>query len=64
MAHKYKVGQLVEFSPGRTSLAASSQRYEVIRQLPIENGQYQYRIKCKTEMFERSAMESELSRRQ
>ena len=64
MAHKFKVGQQVDFSPGRTSLAASSQRYEIVRQLPIENGQYQYRIKCKTETFERSAMESELSRRQ
>ena len=64
MAHKFKVGQQVDFAPGKTSLAAASQRYEIVRQLPVENGQYQYRIKCKAETFERSAAESELTRRQ
>lgn len=64
MAHKFKVGQQVDFAPGKTSLAAAAQRYEIVRQLPVENGQYQYRIKCKAETFERSAQESELTRRQ
>ena len=64
MSHKFKVGQQVDFAPGRTSLAASAQRYEIIRQLPIQNGQLQYRIKCKSETFERMAAENELTRRQ
>ena len=64
MAHKFKVGQQVDYAPGRLILAAAAQRYEIIRQLPLTDGQYQYRIKSKSETFERSAMESELSRRQ
>jgi hypothetical protein len=61
MAHKFKIGQLVDFSPGRTSMSAAGQRYEVIRQLPVQDGQYQYRIKCKSETFERVAKESEMA---
>ncbi len=64
MPHKFKVGQRVDYAPGRLILAATTQHYEIIRQLPPTDGQYQYRIKCKSETFERSAMESELSRRQ
>ena len=63
MAHKFKVGQQVDYAPGRTSFPAAAQRYEIVRQLPLENGHYQYRIKCKSETFERSASESELTRR-
>ena len=62
MAHKFKIGQMVDFSPGRSSMSASGQRYEIVRQLPVQDGQYQYRIKCKTETFERVAKESELAR--
>ena len=63
MSHKFKIGQHVDFAPGRTSMVASAQRYEIIRQLPLEGGQYHYRIKCKTETFERVAKESELTRK-
>lgn len=61
--HKYKVGQLVDFMPGRGGMQASARQYKIVRQLPLENGERQYRIKCTTEAFERVATESQLSRR-
>lgn len=63
MAHTYKVGQLVDFTPGRTGMPASAQKYEIVKQMPPEGGENQYRIKCKSETFERVARESELKRR-
>lgn len=63
MAHAYKIGQMVEFTPGRTGVPASTQKYEIIRTMPPEGGENQYRIKCKSENFERVARESELKRR-
>ena len=62
-AHKFKVGQLVHFAPGRSSMLASSREYKIVRLVPAENGQNQYRIKGATESFERMARESDLSRR-
>jgi hypothetical protein len=38
-------------------------KYKVVRLLPLENGEHQYRIKCTTETFERVATEAQLSRR-
>ena len=61
--HKYKVGQLVDFMPGRGGMQASARQYKIVRLLPLENGERQYRIKCTTEAFERVATESQLSRR-
>jgi hypothetical protein len=62
-AHKYKVGQLVDYAPGRLSLPASDGPYKIIRLLPAEDGQPHYRIKSTSETFERAARESELSSR-
>ena len=59
--HKYKIGQRVSFTPGRTTMAASGREYKVIRQLPEQNGQNQYRIKSIAETFERMAVEGELA---
>lgn len=59
-AHKFKVGQMVHFMPGRTAMIASSREYQIVRQLPPEGGQNQYRIKGVSETFERMARESEL----
>ncbi len=61
--YKFKIGDSVSFAPGRRSMVASSRDYKVVRCLPIENGQPQYRIKGVTEAFERIALEAELSRR-
>jgi hypothetical protein len=40
---------------------AASGSYEVIRQLPTEGDDFQYRIKSSTEAFERVAKESQLA---
>ena len=62
-AHKFKLGQLVQFVPGKLGLAASSREYKIVRLLPEEGGQPQYRIKGIAETFERMAKETELSLR-
>ncbi len=61
--HKYKVGQTVSYSPGRSAMAASSREYKIIRLLPPEEGQNLYRIKGVSETFERMARESDLSKK-
>ena len=61
--HKFKVGQLVDFAPSRPGMAPSGRPYEIVRLLPGEAGELQYRIKSKSEDFERVAKESELSHR-
>jgi len=61
--HTYKIGQMVHFSPGRASMAATSREYKIVRLLPPEGGQNLYRIKGIAETFERMARESDLSRK-
>jgi hypothetical protein len=61
--HKFKVGQLVDFAPARLGMPASGRQYEIVRLLPVEAGEFLYRVKSKGETFERVAKESELSRR-
>jgi hypothetical protein len=60
--HKYKVGQTVDYAPGRLALPASAREYKVLRLLPFEGGDLLYRIKCTSETFERVVKEGELSR--
>ena len=50
--HKFKVGQLVDFAPSRPGVPTSGRQYEVVRQLPAEAGEFQYRVKSKAETFE------------
>jgi len=59
--HRYKVGQAVDFSPGRWGPPASAREYKVLRLLPFEGGDLLYRIKSSAETFERVAKESELT---
>jgi len=61
--HKFKVGQLVDYAPARPGMPTSGRQYEIVRQLPAEAGEFQYRVKSKGETFERMARESELTRR-
>ena len=62
--HKFKVGQLVDVvSPRAGGSPTAGRQYEIVRLLPVENGEVLYRIKSKGEAFERVARESELSRR-
>jgi hypothetical protein len=61
--HKFKVGQLVNFS-AKVGVPASSGGYQIIRLLPPEGGHYLYRIKSAGETFERVAREQDLKGRQ
>jgi hypothetical protein len=61
--HKYKIGQLVEFKPGRTTMPASSREYKIVRLLPADGDDPLYRIKSVGEPFDRVAKEHELSSR-
>ena len=59
-SHKYKVGQSLLFSPRRLGHQEGNQSCEVIRCLPFESGEFQYRIKCGYDKVERIAKESQL----
>ena len=60
LTHKYKVGETVYFTASNVSRPAASGTYEVIRLLPTDGDDCQYRIKSTTEAFERVAKESQL----
>lgn len=62
-AHKFKIGQMVEFQPLRSGLPASSRDYKIVRLQPLEAGDPLYRIKSSNEAFERIAKETELKSR-
>jgi len=61
--HKFKVGQVVDYSPNRMGMSAPSRGYEIKRLLPREGVDLLYRIKSSTETFERVAKEQDLARR-
>jgi hypothetical protein len=61
-AHKFKVGQMVDFVPSNRAMPASARSYKIVRVLPTEGGEQLYRIKTIAEVFERIARESELLR--
>ena len=60
LKHKYNVGETVYFTASNVARPAASGTYEVIRQLPTDGDDCQYRIKSSTEAFERVAKESQL----
>ena len=61
--HKFKVGEVVDFSQRRLALPTVRGRYEIVRLLPSDGSQfqYQYRIKAPSESFEGMAQKSQLS---
>jgi hypothetical protein len=59
-AHKYRVGQTVFYTSSPVSRPGASGSYEVVRLLPSDGEDYQYRIKNSGEAFERVAKESQL----
>lgn len=61
-AHKYQVGEIVYFTSPTFGRAAANGSYTVVKQLPTEGDDYQYRIKSTGEAFERVAKESQLDR--
>lgn len=62
--HRYKVGQALNFSPGRMGHLQTDRTCKVTRLLPVdESGVPQYRIQCASEAMERVANENSLSRK-
>jgi len=59
--HKFKIGALVELQKSRGSDAPNG-LYEVVRLLPSDGTEMQYRIKNVREVHERLATESQLRR--
>lgn len=61
--HKFRVGEAVEFFPGRGIDHRSKGRYTIVRLLPIEGHTPQYRIKNNADGQERMVHEGELGTR-
>jgi hypothetical protein len=60
-SHKFNVGEIVDFKPGRMGFPAASRQCTIVRHLPVEGGNRLYRVKCVTEVFERVVREEQLS---
>jgi len=60
--HKYQVGQTVYLTMRSAGRSAASGSYKVVRLLPSDGEDFQYRIKSSVEAFERVAKESQLDR--
>ncbi len=58
--HRYRVGQTVFYTSSPISRPGASGSYKVVRLLPSDGDDYQYRIKNPGEAFERVAKESQL----
>ena len=57
--HKFNISQTVFLSPALTRNVPGGS-YFVTKKLPIQNGEFEYRIKSINEPFERVVRESEL----
>jgi hypothetical protein len=60
LSHKYRVGQTVFYTSSPISRPGASGSYRVVRLLPSDGEDNQYRIKHAGEAFERVAKESQL----
>src|SRR5580658_9704820 len=58
--HRFHVGQTVSYTSSPISRPGASGSYKVVRLLPSDGDDYQYRIKNPSEAFERVAKESQL----
>lgn len=58
--HKFRIGQSVFFTSRPLGHMIAGSTYEVVKLLPSDGTDYQYRIKNSKEAFERVARESQL----
>ena len=58
--HKFALGQTVYFTSKLLGHMSVDDTYQVVKLLPSDGHDYQYRIKSKGEAFERVAKESQL----
>jgi hypothetical protein len=61
-SHKYEIGDIVYYTSPSFGRAAATGSYTVIKLLPSDGDDRQYRIKNTDEAFERVAKESQLDR--
>ncbi len=62
LAHKFRVGDNVHIIAGLLGRGDGGGVYQVVRVLPTEGDEQQYRIKSATEPHERVAKQSQLER--
>lgn len=62
MSSKFKVGQEVRFTSNVLGRPGASGIYTIIRVLPDESEDREYRIKSRSENYERMARESQLQK--
>ena len=62
-AHKFSIGQALQFSPGLGQDSKAKGRYKVVRQLPETGNVLQYRIKSEVDGQERVVREDQIERR-
>lgn len=58
--HKFSIGETVYFTSRLIGHMNANSSYEVVRLLPSDGADYQYRIKNQREAFERVVKESQL----
>jgi hypothetical protein len=58
--HKFQIGETVYFTSRPIGHMVANSTYEVVKLLPSDGADYQYRIKNPDEAFERVARESQL----
>jgi hypothetical protein len=58
--HKFEIGQRVYFTSRPVGQMSADSTYQIVRLLPSNGDEYQYRIKSAGEAFERVARESQL----
>ncbi|WP_439598318.1 hypothetical protein [Falsiroseomonas sp.] len=58
--HRYAVGQRIQFIPGRFDGSAPSGAYTVLRQLPNDAADREYRVKNARDGHERIIRESQM----
>ena len=59
-SHRFRVGQTVLYTSSPITRPGASGTYKVVKLLPSDGDDYQYRIKNPGEAFERVAKESQL----
>jgi len=58
--HKYQVGETVFYTSGMAGRGNGTGSYQIVRLLPPDGNDFQYRIKSLGEAYERVAKESQL----
>jgi hypothetical protein len=61
-SHRYALGQSVRYTAGPFSRGGATGAFRIVKLLPSDGEEFQYRIKNTEEAFERVAKESQLDR--